>query len=31
MEEQFVAGVQPHVADGTTVVDQPMVTATGRA
>ncbi len=31
MEEQFVAGVQPHVIDGTTVVEQPMVIATGRA
>ena len=31
MEEQFIAGVQPHVADCTTVVDQPMVIATGRA
>ena len=31
MEEQFVAGVQPYVADGTTVVHQPMVIATGRA
>jgi len=31
MEKQFVAGVQRHVVDGTTVVEQPMVIATGRA
>jgi ubiquinone/menaquinone biosynthesis C-methylase UbiE len=31
MEKQFVDGVQPHVVDGTTIVDQPMVIATGRA
>jgi SAM-dependent methyltransferase len=31
MEEQFVAGVQPHVVDGVTIVEQPMVIATGRA
>jgi SAM-dependent methyltransferase len=31
MEAQFVAGVQPHVIDGSTVVEQPMVIATGRA
>jgi SAM-dependent methyltransferase len=31
MEEQFVVGVQPYVIDGTTVVEQPMVIATGRA
>jgi ubiquinone/menaquinone biosynthesis C-methylase UbiE len=30
MEKQFVDGVQPHVVDGTTVVEQPMVIATGR-
>ena len=31
MEQQFVAGVQAHVVDGVTVVEQPMVIATGRA
>jgi hypothetical protein len=31
MEKQFVAGVRPYVVDGATVVDQPMVIATGRA
>jgi SAM-dependent methyltransferase len=31
MEKQFVDGVQAHVVDGTTVVEQPMVIATGRA
>lgn len=31
MEHQFVTGVQQHVVDGTTVVEQPMVIATGRA
>ena len=31
MEKQFVDGVQPDVVDGTTVVEQPMVIATGRA
>jgi SAM-dependent methyltransferase len=31
MEKQFVDGVQPHVVDGTMVVEQPMVIATGRA
>jgi SAM-dependent methyltransferase len=31
MEKQFVDGVQPHVVDGVTVVEQPMVIATGRA
>jgi hypothetical protein len=31
MEKQFVAGVQPQVVDGATVVEQPMVIATGRA
>src|SRR5258705_1173913 len=31
MEEQFVVGLQPQVIDGTTVVEQPMVIATGRA
>jgi ubiquinone/menaquinone biosynthesis C-methylase UbiE len=31
MEKQFVADVQPQVVDGATVVEQPMVIATGRA
>jgi hypothetical protein len=31
MEKQFVDGVQPHVVDGVTIVDQPMVIATARA
>ena len=31
MERQFVDGAQPHVVEGTTVVEQPMVIATGRA
>jgi SAM-dependent methyltransferase len=31
MEKQFVDGVQAHVDDGMTVVEQPMVIATGRA
>jgi ubiquinone/menaquinone biosynthesis C-methylase UbiE len=31
LEQQFVAGVQPYVVDGTTVVELPMVVATGRA
>jgi SAM-dependent methyltransferase len=31
MEEQFVAGARPHVVDGVTIVEQPMVIATGRA
>src|SRR4029079_11675849 len=31
MDEQFVAGVQPHAAGRATVGSQPMVTATGRA
>ena len=31
MEKQFVDGVRPHVVDGTTIVEQPMVIATGRA
>jgi SAM-dependent methyltransferase len=31
MEKQFVAGVQPHIVAGTTLVEQPMVIATGRA
>jgi SAM-dependent methyltransferase len=31
MERQFVEQVQPYVVDGTTIVDQPMVIATGRA
>jgi hypothetical protein len=31
MERQFVEQVQPYVVDGATIVDQPMVIATGRA
>ena len=31
MERQFVDGAQPHVVDGVTIVEQPMVIATGRA
>ena len=31
MKRQFVDGAQPHVVDGVTVVEQPMVIATGRA
>ncbi len=31
MEKQFVDGAQRHVVDGTTIVEQPMVIATGRA
>jgi ubiquinone/menaquinone biosynthesis C-methylase UbiE len=31
MEEQFVAGARPHVVDGVTIVEQPMVIATGHA
>ncbi len=31
LEHRFVDGVQAHVVDGATVVDQPMVIATGRA
>jgi ubiquinone/menaquinone biosynthesis C-methylase UbiE len=31
MEQQFVAGAQAHVVDGMTVVEQPLVIATGRA
>ena len=31
LERRFVEGVQAHVVDGATVVDQPMVIATGRA
>jgi ubiquinone/menaquinone biosynthesis C-methylase UbiE len=31
MEKQFVAGVKAQVVDGATVVEQPMVIATGRA
>jgi SAM-dependent methyltransferase len=30
MEKQFVDGAQPHVVDGVTIVEQPMVIATGR-
>jgi hypothetical protein len=31
MEQQFIAGAQAHVVDGMTVVEQPLVIATGRA
>ena len=31
MKRQFVDGVQPHKVDGMTVVEQPIVIATGRA